>query len=104
MTKPLITETLVAQVVQHIQSKTRFGKEKISYELQDDFRHLLLSISVDDFSELELLGTFKKVGALLNSLIPKRIGEYSWMVVFTRKGKVVDSYFGGDLNCPNSGL
>jgi hypothetical protein len=93
-----------SQILGIIEANTQFKKASISYEIQEDYKHLLISISIDDLSENEPPSTFKRVGTLINPLIPGRQGDYSWMVVFTRHGKVVDSYFGGDLDCPNSGL
>jgi hypothetical protein len=104
MSKSIITENIVGQVLHLLEAETYFKKELISYEIQDDYKHLLISISVDELPETEPPSTFKRIGDLINSLIPGRRGDYSWMVVFTRNGQVIDSYFGGDLDCPNSGL
>lgn len=104
MDNSVITSEMVNQILRLLEAETCFKKESISYEIQDDYKHLLISISIDELSENEPPSTFKRVGDLLNPLIPGRRGDYSWMVVFTRSGKVVDSYFGGDLDFPNSGL
>jgi hypothetical protein len=104
MNSSIITSEIVSQVLRLIEKETAFKKESISYEIQDDCNHLLISISIDGLSESELPSTFKRVGGLVNPLIPGRRGDYSWMVVFTKDGKVVDSYFGGDLDNPRSGL
>lgn len=104
MNDPVITDEMTKQVLHLLEAETGFKNEAISYELQDDYKHLLISISIDDLPESEPPSTFRRVGGLVNSLIPGRRGDNSWMVVFTRNGKVVDSYFGGDLDCPNSGL
>jgi hypothetical protein len=104
MDNSIITAGIVSQVLRLLESQTQFKKESISLEIQDDSKHLLISISIDGLPESELSSTFKRVGGLVNPLIPGRRGDYSWMVVFTRNGKLVDSYFGGDLDCPDSGL
>ncbi|MDD5410679.1 MAG: hypothetical protein PHF31_04580 [Methylobacter sp.] len=104
MVNSVITEAMVSQILHLLEAETCFKKESVSYEIQDDYKHLLISISIDELPEIEPSSTFKRVGGLINPLIPGRRGDYSWMVVFTRNGKVVDSYFGGDLDCPNSGL
>lgn len=104
MDDPVITAELVSQVLRLLETETCFERKSVFYEIQDDYKHLLISISIDELPEREPPSTFKRVGGLLNPLIPGRRGEYSWMVVFTKNGKVVDSYFGGDLDCPNSGL
>jgi hypothetical protein len=104
MDSAIISQELVSAVLRHLEDETCFKKEAISFEIQDDFKFLLISISIDELPENEPLSTFKNVSRLLNHFIPGRRGDYSWMVNFTRKGKVVDSYFGGDLDSPNSGL
>lgn len=104
MKKSIITPEVVSRVLRLLEMETAFKKESISYEIQDDSNHLLISISIDDLPESEAPSTFKRVGCLVNPLIPGRRGDYSWMVVFTKGGKVVDSYFGGDLDSPHSGL
>ena len=104
MNNPIITSEIVSRVLRLLETETAFKKQSISYEVQDDGNHLLISISIDDLPKSELYSTFKPVGGLVNSLIPARRGDYSWMVVFTKDGKVVDSYFGGDLNNLYSGL
>lgn len=104
MNSSIITSEIVSQVLRLLETETAFKKESISYEIQDDSNHLLISISIDGLPESEPPSTFKRVGGLVNSLIPGRRGEYSWMVAFLKDGKVVDSYFGGDLDNPRSGL
>ncbi len=100
----IITNEVIEESLNLIDSKTIFKKEKIKYEIQDDYNFLMFSISVDEFSQVDLKLNFKYVAQVLNSVIPKRKGEYSWMVNFTNGGFLVDSYFGGDLDCPNAGL
>ena len=100
----IITSEIVDQVHRLLEKETTFNKESISYEIQDDSNHLLISIAVDGLLESALPSTFKRLGSLLDSLIPGRRGDYSWMVVFTKDRKVVESYFGGDLDNPRSGL
>ncbi|MFJ2988661.1 hypothetical protein ACIPF8_12400 [Collimonas sp. NPDC087041] len=104
MDSAIITQSFVNEVLRLLQNETCFKEESISFEIQDDYKFLLISISTDDFPEDESLSSFKNVGHLLHRFIPGRRGDYSWMVNFTKKGKVVNSYFGGDLDNPNSGL
>jgi hypothetical protein len=99
-----ITQELMDEVLHLLMAQSCFRKETISFEVQDDAQFLLASIAIDDLPENEPSSTFKRVGHLLNQLMPSRKGDYSWMVNFTRAGRVVDSYFGGDLDCPDSGL
>lgn len=100
----IITQELVDLVLCTLEVETTFGRGIISYEVQDDFRFILISIPVDGLFDTELTLTVEKVGNILNRIIPKRTDTYSWMVVFTKFGKVVDSCFGGNLESPNSGL
>jgi len=37
-------------------------------------------------------------------MIPKRRGEFSWMINVRVGGKIVESVFGGDADSPDSGL
>ena len=37
-------------------------------------------------------------------MIPKRRGEFSWMINVQVGGKLVESVFGGDADSPDSGL
>lgn len=75
----------------------------ISFEIQDDFQCLLISIAIDELAGIES-STFKRVGMLLNGMLPSRYSDYSWMVNFKRADKNIDSYFGGNSDSPNSGL
>lgn len=104
MGNTIITQQLIDDVVRLLEAETSFKKDSISFEIQDDGQFLLISISVDTLSVSGASSTFKRVGQLLNDMMPTRKGNYSWMVNFTRDGKVADSYFGGDSECPGSGL
>ncbi len=104
MTSVIITDELVKKLILLLETEADFKKEDISYEVQDDFQFLLISISVDDSLGVNRLPLFKRVARLLNQLVPSRSGDYSWMVNFKCDGKILDSYFGGDSNCPDAGL
>ena len=104
MGNAIITSEVVGQVLRMLETETCFKKEVISFEIQDDYEHLLISIAIDELPQSEPVATFKRVGDFINELVPGRRGDYSWMVVFKRNGTVIDSYFGGDLDSPNSGL
>ena len=104
MRNPIITSKTLTQVAAELEKNASFKGDSISYEVQDDGNHLLVSISLDRLTEDQSPSAFKHAGKIVNSLVPGRVGDYSWMVVFTKNGKVIDSYFGGDLNCPDSGL
>jgi hypothetical protein len=94
-----IAESCASEIAKH----SPFGKEVISYEIQDDAQFVLLSVVTDGVSDVSPLDR-KRVAALVDGIVPKRDGEYSWMVNFTLNGKIFDSYFGGDLLSPDSGL
>ena len=100
----IITGELIDKVHTLLMAEAHFDSDMIAYEIQDDYKHLLISIVIDDLSENTSGLTFKPVAQLINDLMPSRRGHYTWMVVFKKNDKVVDSYFGGDLDHPNSGL
>lgn len=89
--------------ISEIAANSPFGKEVISYEIQDDFQFVLISVVTDGVSDVSPLDR-KRIAAVVDGIVPKRDGEYSWMVNFTLNGKIFDSYFGGDLLSPDSGL
>jgi hypothetical protein len=95
---------LINQVLLALERNTLFKKEWISYEIQDDFQLLLISISIDELTAQGSSSIFKDAGLLVNGMVPSRPDDYSWMLAFTKAGKVEDSYFGGNSNSPNSGL
>lgn len=104
MSSPIITSKTLTQIAAELEKDANFKGDSISYEVQDDGNHLLVLISLDRLLEGQSPSAFKHAGEIVNSLVPGRVGDYSWMVVFTKNGQVIDSYFGGDLNCPDSGL
>jgi hypothetical protein len=104
MNSAIITSEVVNKVLRFLEEEMALTKEAISYEIQDNSNHLLISISVDGLLVSESPAALKRLGDRVNSLMPGRRGDYSWMVVFTKDGKVIDSYFGGDLDNPRSGL
>jgi len=104
MASAIITDELADRVVLLLEAEIGFRKENVSCEIQDDFQFLLVCIRVDELIGSDQLPSYEKAVSLLNQLIPSRKGNYSWMVNFMNEGMVVDSYFGGDSNCPNSGL
>jgi len=99
----MIDDAIAESCVLEIEKLSPFGKEVVSYEIQDDFQFVLLSVVTDGVSDVSPLDR-KRIAALVDGIVPKRNGEYSWMVSFTLKGQIFDSYFGGDLMSPDSGL
>jgi hypothetical protein len=104
MSDSIVTPEVINAVRRALIALPLINPETISYELQDDYRHLLVSIPIDGLEIVDAASTFGSIGAVLNSIVPSRANDYSWMVVFTRGGRVVDSYFGGDAQYPESGL
>lgn len=94
-----VADSCIVEIAKH----SPFGKEVISYEIQDDGQFVLLSVVTDGVSDVSPLDR-KRVAALVDGIVPKRSGEYSWMVNFTLNGKIFDSYFGGDSAAPDAGL
>ena len=99
----LIDDEIAEICIGKITENSPFKKEVISYEIQDDFQFVLLSVVTDGVSDVSPLDS-KRIAALVDGIVPKRNGEYSWMVNFLLKGAIFDSYFGGDLMSPDSGL
>lgn len=99
----LVDRAVADSCIFEIAKLSPFGKEVISYEIQDDAQFVLLSVVTDGVSDVSPLDR-KRIAALVDGIVPKRSGEYSWMVNFTLNGKIFDSYFGGDLLSPDSGL
>lgn len=47
---------------------------------------------------------WREISRKLDSIIPKRNGEYSWMINFFNEEGIIDSYFGGDNESVDSGI
>lgn len=99
----MVGDAIAESCVSEIAKLSPFGKDVISYEIQDDFQFVLLSVVTDGVSDVSPLDR-KRIAALVDGIVPKRDGEYSWMVNFTLNGKIFDSYFGGDSAAPDAGL
>ena len=101
MEKPIITNGLVEQVLDVIVENATFERSLISYEIQDDYQLLIVFIPASNFNEYE---SFKPVAHLIDNIVPGRSNDYSWSVIFKRGEVVLNSYFGGNLDSPSSGL
>jgi hypothetical protein len=104
MSDHLISEDLIARILRALDEESSIKGAHVSYEIQDEFQHLLVSIAMDGMPSTGGAPAFRRIGELMNSMMPFRQGEYTWMVNFKRRGKIVDSRFGGDRDCPTSGL
>lgn len=81
-----------------------FQRSSIFFEEQDDGQSLSIYVPLDEYlgdvSTPTLLNLAKRVGTRL----PSRPNDYSWYVIFTCAGKIVESYFGGNASAPDSGF
>lgn len=101
----MITPEIIRVVQVALQTKTSFKNDEIAYEIQDDYQHLLISIQVaSNVGTSQSVRDFKLIAKMLDSIIPRCSGEYTWMVNFYNKETLLDSYFGGDSDFPDSGL
>ena len=87
---------IVDQVKQSLAKSHDASWERIAYELQDDFRFLLISIQVDD--EQRNPANIARICAAVRSAvkqvpIPKRKDDYSWMAVVTHGDVTIESIF-----------
>ena len=104
MDNKIITEDLKIKILNLLEKEASIRKDSITFEIQDDGQCLMIYIPIDEFPENEPTTTFQRIGYLLNTIMPSRKDDYSWFATFTRAGEIVDSYFGGNLESPNSGL
>lgn len=100
----IITTDLINSVVNIIRSEIKDEAVSIDYEIQDDYQFLLLSIKLTDNVDKSIGKKYKKMINDINSMMPTRENDYSWMINFLKNNEVIDSYFGGDLSSPDSGL
>jgi hypothetical protein len=97
----LISDPLVELVIARLIEQAPWVRDCLTYELQDDFQFLLITIKTGSAStEVER----KQLGHLVDILMPARERDLSWMLNFSSQGKVVDSYFGGDKSSPGIGF
>jgi hypothetical protein len=99
-----INQKLVNVLVKELVSKAGFLSSQISTEIQED--GLFLLITITGVGRLEAVPEPQVLiaQAIVDRAVPRRSGEYSWMINFTRYGAVVNSVFGGDSESPLSGL
>ena len=100
--KPVSDE--VAEIcISAISESSPFERRTLSYEIQNDFNFILISAVTDGVGNVSPLDR-KRIASLVDGIVPKRSGEYSWMINFILDGVIFDSYFGGDVMSPDSGL
>ncbi|MHA6832893.1 hypothetical protein [Ralstonia pseudosolanacearum] len=98
-----VNDRVAENCISAIVKNSPFKRGVICYEIQDDFNFVLISVVTDGVSDVSPLDR-KRIAKLVDDVVPKRDGEYSWMINFILSGSIFDSYFGGDLMSPDSGL
>jgi hypothetical protein len=79
-------------------------KDEVQYEIQDDWKFILVSFELPAGMEIpQLNNNLKLVQYQADKYIPTRESEYSWMINVMRHGAVFESIFGGNLSSPHSG-
>ncbi|WP_293935646.1 hypothetical protein [Iodobacter sp.] len=104
MASVIINDKLVGDILDILTKETTFPRSSFYCEIQDDFQLLFISISIDNFPENEVELSLKRIAEILNSLMPTRSNDYSWVVGLKRENEVVDSCFGGNLSASNWGV
>ncbi|MQA38399.1 hypothetical protein [Rugamonas aquatica] len=99
----MISQSLVDLVVGTLIEQLPWAEGKLGFELQDDFQFLLITVPCDIGPELSQEER-RQLGHQVDRMMPTRDGELTWMLNFTTRGKVVDSYFGGDSRSPAIGF
>lgn len=101
--KRLVSQELVQAVVRLVVETLPWAADTMTFEVQDDFQFLLISVECEMHPELTE-DERRQLGRNIDRLMPARDGDLTWMVNFTVNGKVVDSYFGGDSKSPELGF
>ena len=87
-----------------IEKETIFLPSQISFEFLEDDQFVLFSLNISDKLIAKNKDQILTLQKILNANVPKRIGEYAWMVNFIFANEVIESIFGGDILAPSSGL
>ena len=100
----LITSEVIEKIESLLLIETAFHRDDISFEIQDNYNHLLIYLSADRIYSKQSHAEFKRISDLIDKVVPCRKGDYTWTVIFKKDGKILDAYFGGDIDNPESGL
>ncbi|QJE00944.1 hypothetical protein HH212_13670 [Massilia forsythiae] len=103
MNDRLISDELVKAVGQQVIETLPWASDVVSFELQDDFQFLLVSVECDP-ALAHTLEQRRHLGHVIDDMMPTRDGELTWMLNFMMHGEVMDSYFGGDASMPELGF
>ena len=98
-----VNDQVAENCISAITKNSHFKRDVLSYEIQDDFNFVIISVVTDGVSDVSPLDK-KKIARLVDDMVPKREGEHSWMINFILNESIFESYFGGDLMSPDSGL
>jgi hypothetical protein len=101
----MISEAVCLALIERLLDLGQLDVSLFSWELQDDGRFVLLSVSIPtQMNRNELVEMLRGAQLIAGELLPWRAGAYSWMINATRNGQLVESVFGGDLLSPEAGL
>jgi hypothetical protein len=101
----MITAPTVARVLELVSAETNLPVGSLVYELQDDGDFCLVLLDAPaELLSTDLRSAFARIQDQMDAIVPKRAGEYAWMVSARRAGGIVESVFGGDEDCPLSGF
>ena len=101
----MITATTIARVLEVVSTEINLPNDSLVYELQDDGNFCLVLMPVPaELTSTDLRSALTRIQDQMDAIVPKRTGEYAWMVSARRAGSIVESVFGGDENCPRSGF
>lgn len=100
-----ISDELANKFVTALKAGASLSIQKVTFEIQDEWRFLLVLVEVlPETTDGELRDFLELAQQLAERMIPHRYGDYSWMVNVIVAEKVKESVFGGDLDSPHSGL
>lgn len=94
----------IQKIIKKIEKETIFLPSQISFEFLEDDQFVLFSLNISDKLIAKNKDQILTLQKILNANVPKRIGEYAWMVNFIFANEVIESIFGGDILAPSSGL
>lgn len=99
----LITDSLGSETVSSLLHLIHVSPSDASFEILEAFQFLLITVRLDNVDSQDVLKKRSEIISLMNERIPNRAADYSWMVNFKNGGVLVESYFGGNSQAPDSG-
>jgi hypothetical protein len=104
MISATITTEMIEAALRLVLDNTTLEKHQLYWELQDDGASLLILLALDEQKEGALSPDSQSLGRKIDTLIPKRQNDQSWMISTIKEGEVVDTCFGGNRNSPDLGF